>query len=50
MISTGVGEATLPGLVRRSRFPLPVAAATSTVVVAGTVAGAASTQWSKLSF
>ncbi len=40
LISTGVGEATLPGLVRRSRFPLPVAAATSTVVVASTVAGA----------
>jgi len=43
MISTGVGEATLPALVRRSRFPVPVAAATSTVVVAGTVAGAALT-------
>lgn len=41
LISTGVGEATLPGLVRRSGFPLPVAAATSTVVVAATVAGAA---------
>lgn len=41
LISTGVGEATLPGLVRRSRFPLAVAAATSTVVVAGTVVGAA---------
>jgi uncharacterized membrane protein YfcA len=43
MISTGVGEATLPPLVRRSFFPVPVAAATSTVVVAGTVAGAAAT-------
>lgn len=43
MISTGVGEATLPALVRRSRFPVPVAAATSTVIVAGTVAGAAAT-------
>lgn len=43
MISTGVGEATLPTLVRRSRFPVPVAAATSTLVVAGTVVGAAST-------
>lgn len=40
LISTGVGESTLPGLVRRSGFPVPVAAATSTVVVAGTVAGA----------
>jgi hypothetical protein len=27
MISTGVGEATLPPLVRRSRFPVPIAAA-----------------------
>jgi uncharacterized protein len=43
MISTGVGEATLPPLVRRSRFPVPIAAATSTVIVAGTVAGAAAT-------
>jgi uncharacterized membrane protein YfcA len=41
LISTGVGEATLPGLVRRSGFPVAVAAATSTVVVAATVAGAA---------
>jgi uncharacterized membrane protein YfcA len=43
LISTGVGEATMPMLVRRSRFPVPVAAATSTMVVAGTVVGAAST-------
>src|SRR5262252_735455 len=43
MISTGVGEATLPALVRRSRFPVPVAAATSAVIVAGTVVGAAAT-------
>jgi uncharacterized protein len=43
LISTGVGESTLPALVQRSRFPVPVAAATSTVVVAGTVAGAATT-------
>ena len=43
LISTGVGEATMPPLVGRSRFPIPVAAATSTVVVAGTVVGAAST-------
>jgi uncharacterized membrane protein YfcA len=43
LISTGVGEATLPGLVRRSGFPVPVAPATSTVVVAATVAGAAVT-------
>lgn len=43
LISTGVGEATLPGLVRRSHLPVSVAAATSTVVVAGTVAGASLT-------
>jgi uncharacterized protein len=43
LISTGVGKSTLPTLVRRSRFPVPVAAATSTVIVAGTVAGAATT-------
>jgi uncharacterized protein len=48
MISTGVGEATLPPLVRRSRFPVPVAAATSTVIVAGTVAGAAATHMVEL--
>ena len=47
-ISTGVGEATLPGLVRRSRFPLAVAAATSTVVVAGAVVGAALTHMVQL--
>jgi uncharacterized membrane protein YfcA len=43
LISTGVGEATLPTLVRRSKFPVPVAAATSTLAVAGTVLGAATT-------
>ncbi len=43
LISTGIGEATLPNLVRRVRLPVPVAAATSTVVVAGTVVGAALT-------
>jgi uncharacterized membrane protein YfcA len=43
LISTGVGEATLPALVRRSRFPVAIAAATSTLVVAGTVTGAAAT-------
>ncbi len=43
LISTGVGEATLPTLVRRSRVPVPVAAATSTLVVAITVLGAALT-------
>jgi uncharacterized membrane protein YfcA len=43
MISTGVGEATLPGLVRRSGFPVPVAAATSTVIVATAVLGASLT-------
>ena len=49
LISTGVGEATLPGLVRRSGFPIPVAAATSTVVVAATVTGAAITHLFALS-
>lgn len=48
LISTGVGEATLPTLVRRSRFPVPVAAATSTMVVAGTVVGAAATHFVEL--
>ncbi len=48
LISTGVGEATLPPLVRRSRFPAPVAAATSTVIVAGTVVGAATTHMVQL--
>jgi hypothetical protein len=48
LISTGVGEATLPGLIRRSRFPAPIAAATSTVVVAGTVVGAALTHMAQL--
>jgi uncharacterized membrane protein YfcA len=41
LISTGVGESTLPTLVRRSRFPVPVAAATSAFVVAGTAVAAA---------
>lgn len=48
VISTGVGELTLPGLVQRSRVPVPVAAATSTVVVAATVAGAALTHVGQL--
>lgn len=43
MISTGVGEAVMPNLARRLRVPLPVAAATSTVVVAGTLVGASMT-------
>lgn len=48
LISTGVGEAALPLLVRRSRFPVPVAAATSTFVVAATVFGAAITHFVQL--
>ena len=48
LISTGVGEMTLPALVRRSRFPLPVAAATSAVVVGATVAGATVTHLTQL--
>jgi uncharacterized membrane protein YfcA len=43
MISTGIGETVMPNLARRLRVPLPVAAATSTVVVAGTVVGATAT-------
>jgi len=43
MISTGIGETTLPTLLRKIRMPVAVAAATSTVVVAGTVIGAATT-------
>ncbi len=43
LISTGVGEATMPNLVRRIRMPVAVAAATSTLVVAATVTGAALT-------
>lgn len=48
LISTGVGEVTMPGLIRRSRFPAAIAAATSTVVVAGTVFGAAFTHMLQL--
>jgi hypothetical protein len=40
MISTGVGEATLPGVLRRSTFPVPVAAATWTLIAASAVLGA----------
>jgi hypothetical protein len=32
LVSTGVGEATLPAFTVRSRFPVPVAAATSTAL------------------
>jgi uncharacterized membrane protein YfcA len=41
LISTGIGEVTLPNLQRRIGVPLPVAAATSVIVVAATVVGAA---------
>lgn len=41
LISTGIGEVTLPNLQRRIGMPVPVAAATSVIVVAATVAGAA---------
>lgn len=43
LISTGIGEVTLPNLIRRVRMPVPVAAATSVLVVASTVVGAAIT-------
>lgn len=48
LISTGVGEATLPTLVRRSRLSVPVAAATSTLVVAATVFAGAATHFIQL--
>lgn len=48
LVSTGVGEATMPNLVRRMKLPLAVAAATSTVVVAGTVVGTALTHLTQL--
>lgn len=48
LISTGVGEATLPTLVRRSRLPVAVAAATSTLVVAATVFAGAATHFIQL--
>lgn len=34
LISTGIGEVTVPGLIVRSGFPVPIAAATSLVLVA----------------
>jgi uncharacterized membrane protein YfcA len=34
LISTGIGEVTVPGLIVRSLYPIPVAAATSIVLVA----------------
>ena len=48
LISTGIGESTLPGLVRRSKFPVAVAAATSTLVVAATVVVAAAAHLTRL--
>lgn len=43
LISTGVGEVTSPLLITRSRFPVPVAAATSIVLVAVANLAAAAT-------
>jgi uncharacterized membrane protein YfcA len=49
LVSTGVGEATLRALADGSlEVPVPAAAATSTVVVAATVAGAALTHFVQL--
>lgn len=48
LISTGIGEVTLPNLVRRVGMPVPVAAATSVIVVASTVVGAAATHFVQL--
>ena len=48
LISTGIGEVTMPNLVRRVGIPVPVAAATSVIVVAATVVGAAATHFVQL--
>ncbi len=40
LISTGIGEIEMPQLVKRCHVPVPVAAATSIVIVAATVLGA----------
>lgn len=48
LISTGIGEVPMPNLVRRVGMPVPVAAATSVVVVAATVVGAAATHFVQL--
>ncbi len=40
MVSVGIGETVMPQLVRRNRVPVPVAAATSVLVVIAAVASA----------
>lgn len=47
LISTGVGEVTVPTLILRSGFPIPVAAATSIVLVAIADIGAALTHFTQ---
>lgn len=47
LISTGIGELTQPSLILRSRFPVPVAAATSIVLVAVADLGAILTHFSQ---
>lgn len=44
LLSTGIGEAVMPQLVKRNRVPVPVAAATSVLVVIATTAAASLTQ------
>jgi uncharacterized protein len=47
LISTGIGELTQPSLIVRSRFPVPVAAATSIVPVAVAYFGATLTHFTQ---
>ena len=44
MVSVGIGEVIMPQLLKRHRVPLPVAAATSVLIVISTVTAASFTQ------
>ncbi|MFU8765908.1 MAG: sulfite exporter TauE/SafE family protein [Haliea sp.] len=48
LISTGIGEVTQPSLIVRSRYPVPIAAATSIVLVAAANISAVSIHFSQL--
>ena len=48
LLGVGIGEVVMPNLVKRNRFPIPVAAATSVFVVIVVVAAASFTQISSL--
>lgn len=50
LISTGVGEVTSPLLIKRSGFPVAVAAATSIVLVAATNISASVTHFLRFAF